>query len=1174
MGGLTPSQRLEQIRQSEITNKQALAEGTASGKFTVKQAARDRKAGKTTDYTVIDDLRTGKEFDLGAALESKDVTPSTILRNLQNVYGVEVQQGPKQYTVELQEGLNIGSGQPPRPQGYPPSSQQQYSQKVLPQSYSDASLSVKGKTGASAGVKKVVTPPEIQYASEDDFSYLIKTGKAKSASEAAEMIYFDDLTPEGYDWSGKFNRNSGRAEDIIRDPETGKLLNWKEAYQKLGIGEEYYKEIPNADKPQRSNTQSQLYYPGIYANPNFDTKPDIAEKPETIGIQPYQSEYVEYAKLQKEDPKKFQKLFPRGLDFSAQYSTQDFKKEGGILQEPLSAEKKAYYSKPRESRGEIPWQKQYPGIDDFFKPMEKNRQSEAKKRLDQFKESQAAVSGGPDITVREAERFTGSKRIQLAKERAFGQQGTLENIPFVEARGLPSEYNYQGQKFATPTDAIRSKEEQNRLKRLEAEERRLADESRTDIGKGGKINTSGLLPKDKIDETPQLSESFETVIPDSSVVFSGLGSTQRKSPIPKRAKPYSVEEPTDEILYGNLGGVTIGKIEPVVEEKPPKEKPRGIPISDIYGKPSAVKFETPKGDNTGYESQGYGNLLGYNLTPKTEEPKPTGNSFVDFMNRAGYVNTEIAKGIDDLMYKISVDTLNTGSSIQAFLDPKNKEIYESQKYKRERSPSDDYWDYAFGAINDIEFGKRREKYYSEKGPIRAAVTEGGEVAYYVGDIALGGRKAITDIGEKIGPKIVPVLKKLNPEYPSYQPPRLDDIISGARKIIKKEGKLTGAKPSPEQIYQKGKRGEKISNEEKKLFSESIKKEKQRQSEITNMPDDSGFFQKNKPSSPQEGAYTPSGKKTGEFVQDERRSPLSYSGEILEKPKGSLPKGKNIRSELDEGRSIGADDWDKIYSNPRKGSQSSSELEFGDFGNIPKGTPESVGKVTLGGSKFINKKTGAIITGVTGTGILLGNEFTKNQNKPKSKSKDRDELALFPYLTQPQAQTPFLDQPQKEKEKQTPAQRALTLLELGQDQQSGQRLSQRQRYRLNVPQTPEEFPFFQQPQLPAERFAYDEPPINIIPVTFKPWLLRGGGDGGFGGDDTDQGWKFFRVFDVAKTPFGRVRKSVGYYEDSLAPNFEIQAYSKNPLALARPKDIAEEDIGNLFAEPKKRKYKKK
>ncbi len=49
-------------------------------------------------------------------------------------------------------------------------------------------------------------------------------------------------------------------------------------------------------------------------------------------------------------------------------------------------------------------------------------------------------------------------------------------------------------------------------------------------------------------------------------------------------------------------------------------------------------------------------------------------------------------------------------------------------------------------------------------------------------------------------------------------------------------------------------------------------------------------------------------------------------------------------------------------------------------------------------------------------------------------------------------------------------------------------------------------------------------------------------------------KFFRVFDVSKTPFGPIKKGIGVQQQSRIPIFEISGRSKNPFALGRPENI--------------------
>jgi hypothetical protein len=237
-------------------------------------------------------------------------------------------------------------------------------------------------------------------------------------------------------------------------------------------------------------------------------------------------------------------------------------------------------------------------------------------------------------------------------------------------------------------------------------------------------------------------------------------------------------------------------------------------------------------------------------------------------------------------------------------------------------------------------------------------------------------------------------------------------------------------------------------------------------------------------------------------------------------------------------------------------------------------PESTPKITKQGG-FISKRDAKLI-GAAGVFTAAGVTSASLLNE-KPKSRQTPEQRIFPWLdtsprsntTQIPQQTPKQDTKQDQKSRQI----LLDIQGFGQGQESGQKQSQRFRYRTpQIPYSPQ-IPFLDQPLAPAYGYEYKEPPIEIPVIPFKPFLLRGGGGDAFGGFDTDEAMKYFRVYDVAKTPFQRVRVGLGFYEDSPVPNYEIQSFKEKPYALAAPKDITTEQIENLYGEPKKKRRKK-
>ena len=90
-----------------------------------------------------------------------------------------------------------------------------------------------------------------------------------------------------------------------------------------------------------------------------------------------------------------------------------------------------------------------------------------------------------------------------------------------------------------------------------------------------------------------------------------------------------------------------------------------------------------------------------------------------------------------------------------------------------------------------------------------------------------------------------------------------------------------------------------------------------------------------------------------------------------------------------------------------------------------------------------------------------------------------------------------------------------------------------------PQTPSQRQTFDQYFVPQQGFQYPEPGKPGEPTGRQRGGFFFGGGGEASGESSSSSRKFFRVFDVAKTPFGRVERGLGLQVQSDIPIYEIQ-----------------------------------
>jgi len=342
-----------QRQESERQTQKEFEQGTLDPRYIARQAKFDAAQGKETQYTLAEKIRTGSPdaFDaLAAALDRGEQSAELVLQRLGII------REPTAHTINLSESLNIGAGkeaggpktQPPEiqtttnkywqssaltrsPKTQPPETQTTTYEKVLPQTYGEDYASFSGEKGLA----KATSRPDLKdKRNKLRLTALYERNKNKTASALADLLAQE--APDQQYLNYDYGDNLGIGEFV------SKAKNWREAWALEG------KPIPDMaakQAPQRSKTQVEKYYAGIYANPNFDVDA------KTPGIQPYNGidDYEPIYKYSRNPVTGIEEL-TEFSDKTAHLSKEDFEKAGGILRPPLTPEQKAYYKLSPENR--------------------------------------------------------------------------------------------------------------------------------------------------------------------------------------------------------------------------------------------------------------------------------------------------------------------------------------------------------------------------------------------------------------------------------------------------------------------------------------------------------------------------------------------------------------------------------------------------------------------------------------------------------------------------------------------------------------------------------------------------------------------------------------------------------------------------------------------------------